>query len=60
MNPDQLWNTTMDPSQRKMKRITIDDVEKVDEVFDILMGADVAPRKRFIQTHAKTVKNLDI
>ena len=60
MNPEQLWNTTMDPAQRKMKRITVDDVEKVDEVFDVLMGADVVPRKRFIQTHAKTVKNLDI
>lgn len=60
MNPEQLWNTTMDPSQRKMKKITVDDVEKADEIFDILMGGDVAPRKRFIQTHAKTVKNLDI
>ena len=60
MNPDQLWNTTMDPAQRQMKKITIDDVEKVDEGFDVLMGSDVAPRKRFIQTHAKSVKNLDI
>ncbi len=60
MNPDQLWETTMDPSKRKMKKITIDDLERTDETFDILMGGDVAPRKRFIQTHAKNVKNLDI
>jgi DNA gyrase subunit B len=60
MNPEQLWDTTMDPAKRKMKRITVEDVEKADETFDILMGSDVAPRKRFIQTHAKNVKNLDI
>ncbi len=60
MNPEQLWNTTMDPAQRQMKRVTIEDVEKADEMFDILMGSDVGPRKRFIQTHAKNVKNLDI
>ncbi|MFA4845891.1 MAG: DNA topoisomerase (ATP-hydrolyzing) subunit B [Patescibacteria group bacterium] len=60
MNPDQLWTTTMDPSTRVMKQVTIEDAERADEVFDILMGADVAPRKRFIQTHAKTVKNLDV
>jgi DNA gyrase subunit B len=60
MNPDQLWNTTMDPEQRKMKIITIEDAEKADETFDILMGDEVAPRKKFIQTHAKNVKNLDI
>jgi DNA gyrase subunit B len=60
MNPGQLWETTMDPATRVMKQVTIEDAEKADEVFDVLMGADVAPRKRFIQTHAKTVKNLDI
>ena len=60
MNPDQLWETTMDPKTRVMKLVTIDDGKRADEVFDILMGSDVAPRKRFIQTHAKTVKNLDI
>jgi|SRR3989339_664624 len=60
MNPDQLWNTTMDPAQRKMKKITANDAEKADEIFDILMGNDVAPRKKFIQTHAKSVQNLDI
>lgn len=60
MNPDQLWETTMDPKTRVMKLVTVEDGKRADEVFDILMGADVAPRKRFIQTHAKTVKNLDI
>lgn len=60
MNADQLWETTMDPETRVMKRVNIDDAEKADAVFDILMGAEVAPRKRFIQTRAKEVKNLDI
>ncbi|MBT6573619.1 DNA topoisomerase (ATP-hydrolyzing) subunit B [Candidatus Falkowbacteria bacterium] len=60
MNPEQLWITTMDPTHRMLKRVTIEDAEAADEVFDILMGADVQPRKRFIQTHAKSVKNLDI
>jgi len=60
MNADQLWETTMDPTVRKLKRITADDAQKADEIFDILMGSDVAPRKRFIQTHAKNVQNLDI
>lgn len=60
MNPDQLWSTTMDPANRIIKQITIDDAEKADEIFDILMGSDVLPRKRFIQTHAKNVKNLDV
>jgi DNA gyrase subunit B len=59
MNPGQLWETTMDPEHRTLKEITIEDAEKADEIFDILMGADVAPRKRFIQTHAKSAK-LDI
>jgi DNA gyrase subunit B len=60
MNADQLWDTTMDPTLRVMRQVTLDDAEKADEVFDILMGADVAPRKRFIHTQAKYVKNLDI
>jgi len=59
MNPEQLWETTMDPARRIMKRVNIEDVAATDETFDILMGADVAPRKRFIQTHAKTA-NVDI
>jgi len=60
MNPSQLWETTMDPMRRMMKQVTVVDAEKANEVFDILMGAEVAPRKKFIQTHAKDVKNLDI
>ncbi len=60
MNPEQLWETTMDPARRKMKKITVEDADQADQSFDILMGAEVAPRKRFIQTHAKNVKNLDI
>ncbi len=60
MNPQQLWDTTMDPAKRLMKQVTIEDAARADEIFDILMGAEVAPRKRFIHTHAKSVKNLDI
>jgi DNA gyrase subunit B len=60
MNPEQLWETTMDPAQRLMKRVDIHDAKEADETFNILMGDEVEPRKRFIQTHAKTVKNLDI
>ncbi len=60
MDPQQLWETTMDPSVRSMLRVTIDDAERADSVFDTLMGAEVAPRKKFIQAHAKSVKNLDI
>ncbi|KKR46524.1 MAG: gyrase subunit B protein [Parcubacteria group bacterium GW2011_GWB1_40_14] len=60
MNPGQLWETTMDPASRVLKRVAIDDVKGADKMFDILMGSEVAPRKKFIQTHAKTVQNLDI
>ena len=60
MNPQQLWDTTMDPEHRKMLQVKIDDAEEADRVFDILMGTDVEPRRRFIQTHAKNVKNLDV
>ena len=60
MNPGQLWETTMDPENRSMKQVMVEDAEKADKIFDILMGDEVAPRKRFIQTHAKAVKNLDI
>ncbi len=60
MNPEQLWDTTMDPTKRTMLQVTTDDAEKADAIFTTLMGAEVAPRKKFIQTHAKGVKNLDI
>ncbi|MBT3949040.1 DNA topoisomerase IV subunit B, partial [Candidatus Parcubacteria bacterium] len=60
MNPEQLWDTTMSPENRVLKQITVEDAEKASEIFDILMGSEVAPRKKFIQTHAKDVKNLDI
>jgi DNA gyrase subunit B len=52
--------TTMDPANRVMKQITIEDAKEADKIFDILMGDEVAPRKKFIQTHAKKVKNLDV
>ena len=60
MNPEQLWETTMDPQARVLRQINVKDAEEADTIFDILMGSEVAPRKRFIQTHAKTVKNLDV
>jgi len=60
MNPEQLWETTMDPERRIIKQVVIEDAAKADQIFDMLMGDNVAPRKNFIQTHAKKVKNLDI
>ncbi|MBU1199919.1 intein-containing DNA gyrase subunit B [Patescibacteria group bacterium] len=59
MNPEQLWNTTMDPKTRTLKQITIEDLAKTDEIFNILMGADVPPRKKFIQSHAQ-IAELDV
>ena len=60
MNPDQLWETTMNPETRTLLQVTIEDAMVADETFDMLMGNNVAPRKKFIQTHAKNVRNLDI
>jgi len=60
MNADQLWETTMNPENRVLYQVTIEDAKEADRVFDTLMGKEVAPRKKFIKTHAKKVKNLDI
>jgi DNA gyrase subunit B len=60
MNPQQLWDTTMNPVNRTLLLVTVDDAAEADRTFDMLMGDAVDPRKRFIQTHAKAVRNLDI
>ncbi len=60
MNPGQLWETTMDPSNRTLLQVTIEDAAAADRTFDMLMGASVPPRRRFIQTHAHEVRNLDV
>lgn len=60
MNPQQLWDTTMDPMNRTLLQVSIEDAAEADRTFDMLMGSAVPPRKRFIQTHAREVRNLDI
>jgi DNA gyrase subunit B len=60
MNPGQLWETTMDPANRTLLQVSIEDAAAADRTFDMLMGAAVPPRKRFIQTHAREVRNLDV
>jgi len=60
MNPEQLWETTLDPAHRMLLQVAVKDAEEADKIFDVLMGSDVLPRKKFIQTHAKSVQNLDI
>jgi len=60
MNPSELWETTMNPEKRILKKVSINDAEEADRLFDILMGGEVLPRKKFIQAYAQQVKNLDI
>jgi DNA gyrase subunit B len=60
MNPEQLWETTMNPENRTLLQVTIEDAAAADRTFDMLMGSSVPPRRRFIQTHAKEVRNLDV
>jgi DNA gyrase subunit B len=60
MNPQQLWDTTMDPGQRTLLRVRIEDAVEADRVFSMLMGASVPPRRKFIQSHAREVQNLDV
>ncbi len=60
MNPDQLWETTMDPENRRLLQITIDDMERASETFTLFMGDEVEPRRNYIETHAKDVKHLDV
>jgi DNA gyrase subunit B len=60
MNPEQLWETTLNPEHRTLLRVSIEDAAEADRTFDMLMGASVPPRRRFIQTHAKEVRNLDV
>ena len=60
MNPQQLWETTMDPEHRTILKVTLEDAVETESIFSILMGDEVAPRREFIETYAHEVKDLDI
>ena len=60
MNPEQLWETTMNPKTRIMIKVTMEDAMKADAIFNVLMGEEIAPRREFIEKNAKSVRNLDV